>query len=886
VALLTIVSLALAERLQLRMTWTDLLPADHPQVRLYREVQDRFGETSIVIALEGERDEIVAMANELEPKLNGLESLYNVMGRMPVEFLLDHAFVLLKPNQFDRALTSFQDWTLVGALRGLNDDYESEYTDSEANLRRDEVEIARGMLGLTRSLELLSAGIAGTASPSAIREAADALAVGDPWLLALDRRMLLIACTPQANTDQLEEILATVEEVESTVEQVSPNHPAVHASLTGLAKISQDEMNSIGTYTVVLSLLALALIYLLLGRAFRGWIMPLIALAPLVVGIFWTMGVLELLFGALNLFTAMMMLVLLGLGIDFSIHLISRYQEEIRRGRKLEDALITMISGTGVAVIMGAVTTAIAFLTLMVGETEGVFEFGVAAGLGVMITLVAIFLTLPTLLVLRHRRLELTDRVSAATAPLDGGYRWIGAVASAGWRHPAAFLLGTAIVVVGSVWAVLHTGYEYDFLELEPEGLRSVELQRQIPDRFGTSDHSAWLVTESIEHGRYLKEEFRELPEVGEVSAISDYVPSPERLAAYGPHLAQFRQRLIARDLPPWPDGSSARLASEIDRLWDNLDLISNLAYAAGLDRIVNVIDQMTGLDTETGDTDSTALLPTLSRQLGDSTDDTRLLALAQAWAPRLKSNIERMSNPAAVDPRAVPTNVRRSYEPREGQGYLLHIIPRRYLWDRPSLERFASQTEEVHSGVIGSEKLILLMMDETLEDGRKAALLALAVIALLLMLHFRGPLGLLALIPLAVGALVMLGLMYALGMTYNYMNLIATPIILGIGIDDGVHALHRYREEGGGDQAQVARSFQAVGKAILLTSLTTMIGFGSVAFYEMRGMASFGQVLFMGVGACFLTTIFVLPAVLRTTIGKTESTDNLERDDVVYASD
>jgi len=877
VALLTAMSLVVAARLELRMNWTDLLPSDHPQVRLYREVQDRFGEASLVIALEGDRDATVAMAEELEPRLHQLESLYNVQGRMPKDFLLDHGFVLLKPEQFRRALRSFEDWTLLGSLRGLNDDYETEYTDSESNLRRDEVDIARGVLGLTRALELLSAGVARAADPSVMREAADALAVGDPWLLSLDRGMLLIACTPHATTDQIDELLAAVAEVEGTVREVASHHPTVYASLTGMAKISQDEMNSIGTYTMVLSVLALVLIFLLLARAFRGWLMPIIALIPLLIGILWTMAALKLLFGALNLFTAMMMLVLLGLGIDFSIHLISRYQEETSHGHALAEALATTLSGTGAAVTMGAVTTAIAFLTLMVGETAGVFEFGVAAGLGVLITLLTIFLTLPALLVVRHRTLERHGTSVIGTAPLDGGYGWIVHVAASGWKHPRIYLASIAILVGASIWAARHTGYEYDFLELEPEGLRSVVLQRQIPERFGTSDHSAWVVAESVDQSRQLKEEFRTLPEVGEVSAISDYVPGDARLREFGPALNRFREDVLTRRLEAWKPDYSVGLASEIERLWDNLDLMSNLAYTAGLDRIVHVIDQITGVDSETGDTDSTAVLPTLSRQLADSPDDTNLAELARSWAGQMKSNLERLSNPSAVGRDEVPENFRKSFTPREGSGFLVHVIPRRYLWDKPSLERFAQQTEEVNPEVVGSEKLILLMMDETLRDGERAALLAVAMIALLLTLHFRGPLGLLALIPLAVGSVVMLGLMYVLGMAYNYMNLIATPIILGIGIDDGVHALHRYREDGGSSRAQVAKSFQSVGKAILLTSLTTMIGFGSVALYEMRGMASFGKVLFMGVAACFMATIFVLPALLRIISGRRRPAAELE---------
>jgi predicted RND superfamily exporter protein len=864
VGMITVVCLGLAGQLQMRMNWTDLLPGDDPIVQNYRDVQDRFGEASVVVALEGERDAIVAMAEELTPRLEQIESLHNVWGRLPVEFVRDHGFVLLKPEQFDRALRTFEDYTLTGTLRGINDDYEREYVDSESNMRRDEVEIARNVLGLTRALELLAAGVTVEDGAPYMVEAVDALTIGEPWSLSLDRTMLLIAVTPNAPITDVEVTLQAVEEVEAVMNEVGASHPGVYASTTGIGKISQDEMNSIGTYTIVLSFIALVLIYLLLSRTLRGYVMPLLALTPLLVGILWTMGALWLLFGSLNLFTAMMMLVLLGLGVDFSIHLISRFLEETRREVALEEAVAVMLSGTGAAVTMGGVTTALAFFTLMVGETEGVYEFGVAAGLGVMLTLVAIFLTLPALLVLRYRRLqkrgaehpsvELTVE-GASNHLAKESYGWIGSVAAAGWRRPGLFLAVTILLAGGAIWGVFHTAFEYDWMELEPAGLRSVELQREIPRRFGISDHAAWLVTESIEESRELKEEFRRQPEVGEVNAISDYMPSVERLAVYTPKLEAFRTGVLSHNRTPWRRGDGRALAVEIDRLWDNLDLMSNLAFTAGLDRIVTVIDNMTGVDSETGETDQGALLPTLSHALSGSVDESRIEPLARVWAQRLRANLGGLSNPAPIALEELPLSVTRSFMPKEGEGYLVHLVPRKYLWERQALERFAAQTEAVDENVVGTEQLMIVMMDATLQDGEGAALLALAVIALLLLVHF--------------GALAMLGLMYVLGMKYNYMNLIATPIILGIGIDDGVHALHRYREQGGAGMARVSDSFRFVGKAILLTSLTTMIGFGSVAFYEMRGMASFGQVLFMGVGTCFLATVFVLPPVMRLVIGR-----------------
>ncbi len=870
VGLITIVSLVLAEHLQLRMNWTDLLPEEDRTVQLYREIQDRFGEPTIVVALEGERNAIVAMAEDLQPELEELEGIYNVWGKLPFEFFRNHGFVLLKPEQFDRALRSLEDWTLVGALRGLNDDYEREYTDSESNIRRDEVDIARGVLGLTRSLELLRATIAGEAPPQDIAEAADALAIGEPWMLSLDRNMLLISCTPTAPITEIDLTIETVERVQQAIDEVAVNHPDVYPSLTGMAKISQDEMNSVGFYTVLLSIAALILIYLLLSRTFRGWVIPLFALAPLLAGIFWIMGALQIIYGSLNLFTAMMGIVLLGLGIDFSVHIVTRFQEERSGGRDLKEAVSRMFGGTGVAVLIGGVTTSLAFFTLTVGDTQGVSEFGVASGLGVLLTLLAIFLTLPALLVLRERRRE---RVSATESPPgasgetsanSAGYDWIGSLALAGWRRPGLFLAVTAILVAGSAWAVQHTAYEYDFLELEAEGLRSVELQREIPERFGTSDHAAWVVTETVEESRELKEEFRRLPEVGDVHAISDYLPSEERLTDYVPKLNAFRAEPLTANREAWSPGDGEALAAEIDRLWDNVDLMSNLAFTAGLDRIVDVIDEITGVDSGTGETDPTALLPTLFDLVSEGVDDDTMEPIAEVWAERLQANLQRMSNPEPTTMADLPGEVKRIFLPREGDGYLLNIVPRSYLWNRAEMERFASQTESVDPDVIGTEKLMIVMMDATLADGRAAALLALGVIALLLLLHFKGPRGLLAIIPLAVGTLLMLGLMYVFRMKYNYMNLIATPIILGIGIDDGVHALHRYFEQPGKGGKRVFDSFRFVGKAILLTSLTTMIGFGSVGFYEMRGMASFGQVLFIGVGTCFLATVCVLPAALR----------------------
>ena len=122
--------------------------------------------------------------------------------------------------------------------------------------------------------------------------------------------------------------------------------------------------------------------------------------------------------------------------------------------------------------------------------------------------------------------------------------------------------------------------------------------------------------------------------------------------------------------------------------------------------------------------------------------------------------------------------------------------------------------------------------------------IVAAIVIVILLLITFRGPLGLLAMLPLLAGSAMMLGCMAIFGMKYNFMNFMAIPVILGIGIDDGVHALHRYQENTSEGTMRVYDSYRFVGRAILLTTLTTMIGFGGLLFAHHRGLASLGWVM------------------------------------------
>ena len=189
-------------------------------------------------------------------------------------------------------------------------------------------------------------------------------------------------------------------------------------------------------------------------------------------------------------------------------------------------------------------------------------------------------------------------------------------------------------------------------------------------------------------------------------------------------------------------------------------------------------------------------------------------------------------------------------------------VFPQGNIWqDAEFLHRFDDDLERVSDKATGMPPVFRALIEIIGRDGRNAVFLTLIIVFLLLLADFRSPVSaLIAMIPLACGVLWMVGLMKLVGMQITVMNIMALPMIVGIGIDDGVHIVHRWRHEG---KAKVFTVFASTGKAILLTSLTTMLAFGSLVFSIWRGFGHLGGALFIGVGACFLATIFILPGII-----------------------
>ena len=226
-------------------------------------------------------------------------------------------------------------------------------------------------------------------------------------------------------------------------------------------------------------------------------------------------------------------------------------------------------------------------------------------------------------------------------------------------------------------------------------------------------------------------------------------------------------------------------------------------------------------------------------------------------------SLIEQQDDRQRLQPADVPGYLRDFFINRAGK-FLLQVYPKEDVWQREQQEEFIGQLRTIYPQVTGSPVQFYEYTSRLRQNVQRAAAYAAVIISLLVFLHFRRLSSvLLALLPVALGFCWMLGLMGWLGIGFNPVNIVSLILVVGIGVTNGVHILNRFAEEPYPNI--LARS---TGKAIVVSALTTIAGFGSLLVAKHQGIASFGAVMAIGAAMCVLAALAILPAVL-TLLGR-----------------
>ncbi len=862
---ITAIAAGFASNLRLETQFKNMMPQDHPMVQEFNQIIDDYSTASmIIIAAQGKEYELKQFADEVAPKIEAMTGyIQRIDYKLDRSFFLEHGFMLQKAKDLKNSHEMFKDLSSLPLIKHINDNFEKTYMHDEESISTKEKENSAVIFldGIRYWLETIEQyAVNGNAIDSVeAKTAVDRFLIGDEYMISQDKDMLLIFAQPTFTINEINKIVDAEDSIDAVIARVSEKYPSIFAGTTGTIALARDEMVAASQDMYLTSIIAFILIIALFIISFRIWSAPVLAGISLLMGIAWTAGFAALTLGSLNIMTSMFSVILIGLGIDFSIHIITVYSESRAAGYSIGESLRFSMSKSGKGITTGGFTTACAFLTLMVSETAGMSEFGIVIGSGVIFCMIATLFALPAMLSLRDKLLIKFRQEKYK--PKSTSFGFLGSLGLTISRKSVVVLTGAIIITAPLFYSALNITFDYNYLNMEPVGLTSIKLQHQMEDEFDVTPDFAMITTSSVEESRRISEAAKDLKMVGMVTSISEYVPSLEQQQRRALYIQKIREYLENnRKLTPLSENKIDQLFGELYRLEDNVIELAQLAYLGGQDKVDEKCKELIG-DLE--DPQNKTMIASLIDKLNaDRPKIVRNLNLFQKYyEPYFRQTALGMSSLDPINVEDLPPDILDQFVSKDGSKYLITIYPKESVWNLAFLERFTDQMEKLDERVTGMPNVFYVLMNIIAKDGKKAAALTIIVVFLLLLWDFKKlRLALLAMVPLVVGAVWMVGAMHLFGLQLTMLNLMGIPLILGIGIDDGVHILHRYRVEGAG---KIRTIFTSTGKAVMLTSITTMLAFGSLVFATYRGLGSLGIALFIGVGTCFLTSVIILPALL-----------------------
>src|ERR1017187_9372251 len=654
-------------------------------------------------------------------------------------------------------------------------------------------------------------------------------------------KMFLLMIHPRIEKGTAEALHeATVPKVRRIMAEAQARVPEAKIGLTGEPVLDYDETIQSQRDATKATVLTLILICILFAVGFHEVLRPLMAVVTMVIVLAVCMGYATLSVGHLNMITVTFAVMILGLGVDLGIQFIARYEEELKKSPERADAVRMTIHHTGPSIITAGVTNAAAFFAMGLSGFRGVIELGIIAGGGMLFATVATITVLPALLLMVHRKDEAT-RIPAQSMAAR--------VENALLQRPALTLGVCALVTVFAVFIAGRVRFDYNVLNLQSVKAESVKTELSLLHADAESTIFASVVCSNFDEARQLQKRLAELPAVGSVHSIAEMIPEDQESKIR--IIRDIRQALGMIHFDVVPDDPD-----EVLKALGSLRLRANaLAREAG----------------EHGDKASLEVLIPLTNALTQA--QVKLKMADRAQLPSRLSEYERhfyadlevqlaiITNQAerAMTVGDVPSPVRRMFVGKTGK-FLVQVFPKDDIWEREPLVKFVHEVQQVAPGVTGTPSGLYEFVDILLRGYIKAALWAFLVITVLVVADFRNAYAaLLTLLPLMVGMIWMVGVMVVGGINFNPANIMVLPLIVGIGVAYGIYVVQRYRES-----HEATFYGKSTGRAVVLSALTTTFAFASFLIGSHRGIRSLGLVMTIGVIACLIAALALLPALLE----------------------
>ncbi|PQA85500.1 MMPL family transporter [Hyphococcus luteus] len=649
------------------------------------------------------------------------------------------------------------------------------------------------------------------------------------WMGALDEETRdeethtrLVYATPVLDYSKLKPAKAAINALRAQTAKLDETYGGrVETYVTGDPALRMEELEAVTTGIGLSFLLSFVLVTFLLLVCYRSLAMALLTLAGLVVTLTLTSAFAALTVGELNLVSVAFTVLLVGLGLDFAIHLLLHIQEHRAAGRDNMSALRRTVHEVGPALTLAAPTTALAFLSFVPTRFDGIAQLGIIAGAGVVIAFLVTVTFAPAALFLFRKQPR-----AAGHGAVRAVFNWIS-------NHSGPIAGATVVFGVAALFLMPQVRFDADQMALRNPKAQSVVGFNYLFDDAETAPYRLSRIVSSAEDVAETEDLLNDLETVESVRALTDYVPEDqdEKLelidfgagtlifaldaepgSVEGPSTADGVAALKARLDEAYSDGPAARLAALLGELQNN--------DAAQAKMQENVF----------------AFWPQLVAQLraGFNADYVALEDVPDALSSRYLS---------------------------AGGKWRVDILPSEDVRDHRALDRFVDDVEAVIPDLAGGAYQAK-KAGETISNAMlEATGIAFAAIAIFLWLLVRSfKTVLLMLFPLALAAVLTSAAGVLLDIPFNYANVIVLPLLIGIGVDSGIHLVLRNEQVKAGEGVYGT----STPRAVFFSALTTVASFGSLMLSPHRGTASMGELLSVAIAFTLICTLIVLPAAFH----------------------
>jgi hopanoid biosynthesis associated RND transporter like protein HpnN len=599
--------------------------------------------------------------------------------------------------------------------------------------------------------------------------------------------------------------------------------------LTGPVPTANEEFATVQDGAVVNSIGTVLVVLLILWMALHSSKIIFAVFVTLFIGLSTTTAVGLMMVGSLNLLSIAFAVLFIGLGVDFGIQYSVRYRSERFKNNDLEAALLHAAERSAVPLSLAAMATAAGFLSFLPTDYKGISELGKIAGVGMLVAFMASITVLPALLKMLNPPGEKEPVGYAFLAPVDHFLE----------NHRIAIVVGTLLVAVAGMPALYFLKFDFNPIHLRNAKVESIATYLDLRKDPNTGASAVNVMGKSEEDARKIEARLAKVPEVLRTRSLDSFVPPDQpaklKLIAQGAKVLTPALNPDQIDAPPTDQENIDALKGAAD----SLRKTAGDAKGPGADASRRLADDLT--------------------KLADSNEATRNKAQAVFVDP-LKIMIGQLKLLLQAQPvslKTLPPDLVRSWQTKDGITRV-EALPRGDPDDNETLRKFAGAVLAAEPNAIGGPVSILKSGETVVKAFIHAGFWALLSISLLLWLALRRITDvLLTLVPLLVAGAVTLEICVLIGLPLNFANIVALPLLLGVGVAFKIYYVTAWRS----GRTNLLQS--SLTRAIFFSAMTTATAFGSLWLSSHPGTASMGKLLALSLVTTLAAVLLFQPALM-----------------------